>query len=784
MAGRTKKSTKKFEKNHLKDTVERRKEFAKIKQRQQIKAKKKSRHASDYAKASDDDEKVGVKAAAKSPGHQEDNLKDMTMDDFFQGGIHIPEPQNKAGVSTTKKQSTKRKRDDRWQEDSESDVDISDIKGGANGDETSESSAEEELAEHKDDLDALAKKDPEFYKYLQENDADLLDFDPEDPAFANLDDLSEDESPKKKRMKGKQAENAKKDMELDSDSGDKTEVTLSMVKKWEVAMTEQHSLRAMRQVVLAFRAAAYANEEDGKEFKYSISSPEVYHELLVTALQNVPKVLAHHLPVKELSSGKVRVATESKKYRTLTPLLKSHAASVNHLLENLSDAPTIKSTLSAILPLLPYLLSFKKALKGLLKAVIGTWSDPSSDEATRITAFLLIRKLAVISDSSLRTAVLKSTYQGLVKGSRSTTPHTISGINLMKNSAAELWGIDPSVGYTTSFTYIRQLAIHLRSSITQPTKDSYKAVYNWQFTHSLDFWSRVLSVHCSPSTNLQLKTPSASPFHPLIYPLVQITLGALRLIPTPIYFPLRFHLTRSLLRISRSTNTYIPLAASLLEVLSSTEMKKAPKPSTLKALDFRSILRAPKSYLRTRVYQDGVGEEVVELMAEFFGVWAKNIAFPELTIPPSVLLKRWLKEVFPHGKDGSFHNNRSGKHTKGNKNARLHSSLTLLLNKLSANATFIETHRRKVDFAPSNRAGVEGFLKDVEWTDMPLGAYVTGMRKQREERERVLAEGRRVDEERRRGEGKDEREEDMDIGDDEGEDEDDVDDEEEDEDDK
>ncbi|KAL9117415.1 MAG: hypothetical protein Q9187_006051, partial [Circinaria calcarea] len=698
MVSRTKKSTKKFEKNHLKDTIDRRKEFAKIKQRQQIKVKKRARHASDYAKASDDEEKEEV---AKANGREEkrNTLKDMTVDEFFQGGFEIPEPKKQSEKSRKAKdvQSMpgKRKREmlhaeDMEESESESSVNMKEFGESL----ASGSEAEEDTAAHKEDLDALAVKDPEFYKYLQENDAELLDF-AEDGDLAEVDDLGEaEELPKKKRKKSKAAEEAKIETE------DETDVTMATLTKWKVAMVEQHSLRAMRQVVLAFRAAAHVNEEDGKEYRYSISSPEVYHQLLVTALQHVPKVLGHHLPVKESASGKVRVSTESKKYRTLTPLLKSHAASVQHLLENLSDAPTLKLTLSSILPLLPYLLSFKKALKNLLKAIVGIWSDPSSTEATRITAFLLIRRLAIISDSSLREAVLKTAYQGLIKGSRSTTIHTSPGINLMKNSAAELWGIDPSIGYTTGFGYIRQLAIHLRTTITQPTKDSYKAIYNWQYTHSLDFWSRVLSTHCSTATNPLLKSPTDSPLHPLIYPLVQITLGSLRLIPTPIYFPLRFHLTRSLLRISRSTTTYIPLAPSLLEVLQSAEMKKVPKPSTLRPLDFRTILHTPKSYLRTRVYQDGVGEQVSELLAEFFGVWAKNIAFPELIIPPSVMLKRWLKtQSHPSALSASSSFKGKGKKRHRTPNTRLHTSLTLLLSKLNANAAFVESHRRKVDFA-------------------------------------------------------------------------------------
>ena len=749
MGSKAKKSTKKFEKRHLKDTIDRRKEFAKIKQRQQIKAKKQARHASDHAKADDIDEGGKEKNSTRQKVDNTDNFKDMTVDEFFQSGFDVPELKGKfKKTANTVSQLGEEEiggdsdggLDQEFGSNSnvavEQDIEDSDGEGG--------SEADEDMAMHKQDLDALADKDPEFYEYLKENDAELLDF--EEDAHLVL--SEEEDQPTNKRKRPEETEDL-----IEESAG--VEVTMSTVKKWKTALTEQHSLRAMRQVILAFRAAAYINEEEGKEFKYSIPNPEVYHEVLVNALQYVPSVLNHHLPVKESTSGKVNVATESKKFRTLSPLLKSYVVSLTHLLENLFDAPTINLTLSSVQPLLPYVLSFKKALKTLVGVIVDIWSGPSSTEATRVNAFLLIRRLAVIGDNSIREAILKSTYQGLVKGSRNTTTHTLAGINLMKNSAAELWGINPSIGYTTGFTYIRQLAIHLRSSITQPTKDSYKAIYNWQYTHSLDFWSRVLSIHCSPATNTTLKSPQSSPLHPLIYPLVQITLGALRLIPTPTYFPLRFHLTRSLLRISRSTNTYIPLAPSLLEVLQSPEIKKAPKPSTLRPLDFNTSIRAPKSYLKTRVYQDGCGEQVSELLAEFFGVWCKNIAFPELTIPPSVLLKRWLKEVSPKSKQAHD----SGKKSKkGNQNSKLSNSISLLLQKLSANAQFVEEKRRKVDFAPSDRAQVEMFLKDVKWEDMPLGAYVEGLRKRKEERERTEEEGRRAQEERKKIGGKDEME--------------------------
>ncbi|KAL1856218.1 Nucleolar Complex 2 protein [Paecilomyces lecythidis] len=747
MPGRMKKSTKKFEKNHLKDVIERRKEVAKVKQRQQIKEKRKARNAENRAQDAEDSEDESPQQRRK-----QDAFAEMNVDDFFAGGFDIPDAAPAKGKKAKKTAVTpkigKRKRSEDGGDDGSSDSGSGEeeAESQSEDDAASEPGSENDMEMHKDQLEALKEKDPEFYKYLKENDAELLDFG-DHGDLAEVDELSEgeEEAPPKKKKKSKSED---EDMEeVDN------KLTMADIKKWRKSMEEQHSMRALRQIVLAFRAAAYVNEAEAPEQKYTISDPDVYHQVLITALNVVPKVLTHHLPVKETASGKARVQMDSKKFKTLTPLIKSHTTSVHQLLGNLSDASTLKLTLSSIEPMLPYLLQFRKLLKVVVKTVVGIWSDSSTGEATRITAFLLIRRLMVIGDAGIREAVLKATYEGVVKGSRNTTVHTLPGVNLMKNSAAEVWGIDQNVSYTAGFSFIRQLAMHLRSSITNPSKDSYKTIYNWQYVHSLDFWSRVLSQHCDGLAEAKAGKPSA--LRPLIYPVVQITIGAMRLIPTAQYFPLRFQLIRSLLRISRATGTYIPLGSVLLEVLTSAEMRKPPKSSTLKQLDFQTAIRAPKSYLRTRVYQDGVGEQVAELLSEFFVLWTKHVAFPELSLPIVVMLKRWLKEA--------------GSRTTGNKNTKLNQQMLLLVQKVEANSRWIEEKRSKVNFSPKDRAEVETFLKDVDWEVTPLGAFVKTQRKLREERAAVLEQGRREEEERRKrgGDDDDEMMEDLASGSDE-----------------
>lgn len=725
------KATKKFEKRHLTGVLDKRKAGAKIKQRHQMQDKKKARKSKDaeFHKGSKD----GEDGEVKKPSAKGKKVNDMSVDEFFSGGFDdiIDSKDKKAGKLGKRKRNGAAAEDN---ETSDSDDSIGAQPIAADSDDNDGDDAEDDVGMSKETMEKLAENDPEFYKFLKENDPEALDFD-DNADLAEVDALSgddeseqEEEQPKKKRKKEKEAK-----AEAVAQGN---ELTRELVASWRKAMAEKNSLRAARQVVLAFRCAAHLNEDDEGESqqRYAINSPEVFNDILLLALKEIPTVMNHHLPVKESASGKVHVQTESRKFHTLSLLLKTYTSSIMHLLSTLSDDKTLKLTLSSITPILPYLLSFKKLVKALAKSVVNFWAQPASSETTKLTAFLVLRRLVVIGDKGIRETVLKAVYQGLIQGCRVTNANTLQGINLMKNSAAELWGIDQSVGYTTAFSFIRQLAIHLRNSIVHNKNDAFRIVYNWQYTHSLDFWSCVLAEHCSPLK--EAEAGKESQLKLLIYPLVQVTLGAMRLIPTAIYFPFRFHLIRSLLRLSRATGTYIPLASPLLEVLTSAEMKKAPKAASLKPFDFATSYKAPKSYLRTRVFQDGVGEQLVELLGEYFFLWATSIAFPELALPVIIQLKRWLKQA-------------RNKNT-GNKNVKLATQVILLVQKLEANGKFIEEKRAKVDFAPRDRTQVEAFLRDFDLAKTPLGAYVVGQRKARAERAKLLEEARREDDRKRR----------------------------------
>ena len=256
------KSTKKFEKNKLGDVLKARKNVAKIKQRKQMDAKKKQRKASDNAKADDLEGDAG-KTSKKAT--KEDNFGDMSMDQFFEGGFDIPK------MKKTKPKTGKRKRTPVEKDGSEasSDEEMADVTANSE-DSASDSESGDDAETHKRDIEALKEKDPEFYNYLKSNDAELLDF-AEDADLAEIDALSasEDETTPRKKQKA-----AKEDSDDESEAATGNEVSKQLIQKWKSAMDTKSSLRAMKEVVLAFRSAAHLNDEEGKAYKYAISDPD------------------------------------------------------------------------------------------------------------------------------------------------------------------------------------------------------------------------------------------------------------------------------------------------------------------------------------------------------------------------------------------------------------------------------------------------------------------------------------------------------------------------------
>lgn len=162
----------------------------------------------------------------------------------------------------------------------------------------------------------------------------------------------------------------------------------------------------------------------------------------------------------------------------------------------------------------------------------------------------------------------------------------------------------------------------------------------------------------------------------------------------------------------------MPLAPVLLEIFDSSEFSGKPKGSSLKPLDWAYYIRAPAAYPKTRVYSDALADETIYLLLEFFASQSTSIAFPELSIPVTVTLRRHIKKT---------------------RNSKLSNGLKALVERLESNAKWIEEKRANIDFSPQDREQIDSFLSGKgDDAATPLRSYLKLQRKVRDQRREVL----------------------------------------------
>lgn len=315
----------------------------------------------------------------------------------------------------------------------------------------------------------------------------------------------------------------------------------------------------------------------------------------------------------------------------------------------------------------------------------------------------------ILLQATMLNHVLKAMYLAYVRNSKFVSPTTLPGINFMRRSLVEMFALDLNVSYQHAFLYIRQLAIHLRNAVILKKKDSFQAVYNWQFINSLRLWTDLLGASANKP---QLQ--------PLIYPLVTITTGVIRLIPTAQYFPLRFHCLQALITLSKETHTYVPVLPLIVEVLRSNTFNRKHTAVSMKPLQFTCILRLNKGQLAENGFRDEVVEQVCGLLLEYLAHESATLAFSDLVVPVVMAIKAYLKECH---------------------NANYSRKLKQLLEKIQESARFVEQQRSKssVTFELKDSQAVQAWEQQVRNKRTPLDIYYTSWLKTHETKKRRQA---------------------------------------------
>lgn len=294
---------------------------------------------------------------------------------------------------------------------------------------------------------------------------------------------------------------------------------------------------------------------------------------------------------------------------------------------------------------------------------------------------------------SILSTVLKAMYLSYVRNSKFVSPNTLPAINFMRRSLNEMFALDLNLSYQHVFLYIRQLAIHLRNAMTLKKKESYQAVYNWQYINSIRLWSELLSTN-SDKEQLQ----------PLIYPLVSIISGTIKLIPTAQYFPLRFHCIRALIQLSKETRTFIPVMPFIMEVLKSNTFNQRHSKASMKPLSFACILRLNQNQLQENGFRGEVIENIVACTLDYMAHESYTVSYPDIAVPAIIQLKQYLK---------------NGK----NVNAGHRGELKILVDKLAENQRYVMLERAKFTVDLHDTASVNAWETQLRNKGTPFLTY-------------------------------------------------------------
>lgn len=538
-----------------------------------------------------------------------------------------------------------------------------------------------EGAAHEVELLKIKESDPAFYKFLLENDQQLLDFRaPED----------QEEEPG--------------EVEAAPEVKPKDDRVMTLARFQRLQETARSSFTAFKATLSAYHAAvrsiegdaeaedAEAGEADaeatgGKEGApkkrkrqtiLRIADEATFSLILEWCLTNMLDLLQVYAgdlaraKAKRKSSDDVLDPTAYSRWSRVKVLAQIYWEETLFLLMNLQDPKLMEFVLrsASTKEALSFLWPFRSLRQRYFRKCCLLWSSASS-HSVRLLSFLFLRNSAAMATRQLEkkdSSELDSMTRKVLRcyaeaASRGYSWRSFGTFRFMENCVVELLRIDDNTAYRIGYAHIRQLALVLRSACiavsnlgeTKKKQGEEKGrkrralqekqaqnLVAWGFVRSLYLWTRAVG-----------QLPS---LRPLAYPLAMVASGALKSkLTSVIHLPYVYHCLRCLNHLSSFLEAFVPVSAHILkalDVLLPAIDKAHREQRAARDSEGKSAAKVPELDVLLK-FKEGQSSEVITLEAggaglcflllDHLGLLSRSPAFPEISAPVLVHLRRYAK---------------------------------------------------------------------------------------------------------------------------------------------
>jgi len=475
-------------------------------------------------------------------------------------------------------------------------------------------------AMHEQEMKALKEKDPEFYKFLVENDRALLDFRAPEEEAADEEDEGDGGDASSQKKAGEKAQPPQP-----------TGKVLTMERFKRLQETATTSFTAFKATMNCFHLAVRSIEErqpdaedeeleedggkkkkkkkGGKNAKRKerntlirIDDEATFSEVLEWSIANMLPLLKHHageLQAKKKEHGGFKKgqkrqradeeADDELESGLVDPTLYSRWPRVKvlaqifweetfFLLSHLVDPQMLEYLLRSCstADALGWLWPFRGLRQRFFKKCCSLWSNASSHKV-RLLGFLFIRNSAAMSihmpaahdKFDKNVPQLESMIKMLIKSFADVAAmgyswRSLSTFRFMENCLVELLRLDDATAYRVGYACIRQLALILRNACiasSQSTEKSTKKHASQMKAMSLVGWPFIRAIYLWTKA-----IGTVAVLKPLAYPLSMIVMGATKTRLTSMqHYPFVHHCIRCLNRLSSSLEVFVPVSSHLLK---------------------------------------------------------------------------------------------------------------------------------------------------------------------------------------------------------------------------